>query len=186
MRVPANKAMQTAGRLLAAPDRQGVEPSSLDANRGRVSVFDSLSPTQRELLRLLTESGVRFVVIGGYAMRFHGRDRPAKDLDLFVPRDRATVSQLAALLAKVGRFPAEVVQTKLEKPGSQLRWHDVEILTSIETLDFDDVAKRAETSFVDVKPVPVVSAEDLAAAKRVANRREDRDDTLWLEQKFGV
>lgn len=119
-------------------------------------------------------------------MRFHGRLRRARDLDLFVPRDPATISHLAALLAKVGRFPAEVVREKLKKSGSLLRWHDVEILTSIEGLDFDEVVSRAASGFVDGNLVRVLAPEDLTAAKRVAGREEDQGDLRWLKQRFRV
>src|SRR5262245_51853171 len=48
------------------------------------TAFECLSDTQRRLLKEFGRRGVRFIVIGGYAIRFYGHLRPAHDLDLVV------------------------------------------------------------------------------------------------------
>jgi predicted nucleotidyltransferase len=53
-----------------------------------------LFPDFRDLLAAFDESGVRFVVIGGYAVIFHGRPRATTDLDLLVSIDPENRSRL--------------------------------------------------------------------------------------------
>jgi hypothetical protein len=42
--------------------------------------FSTLSGKQRDLIQALAVAHVDYVVIGGYAMRFHGLERPAKKI----------------------------------------------------------------------------------------------------------
>jgi len=55
----------------------------------------------QELLRLLTESGVEFVVISGLAVISHGHARATLDLDICYARSPENVTRLAAALAPV-------------------------------------------------------------------------------------
>ena len=38
----------------------------------------------KELLNLLNANGVRYLLIGGYAVGFHGYPRATNDMDIFV------------------------------------------------------------------------------------------------------
>src|SRR5882724_1397242 len=58
--------------------------------------FETLSNYQMELIRSLVNAGVHFVVVGGYAVRYHGHlrptERPTEDLDLFLDRSSANLT----------------------------------------------------------------------------------------------
>jgi predicted nucleotidyltransferase len=61
-----------------------------------------LFPDFRDLLEAFVASGVEFVVIGGYAVIFHGRPRATKDIDLLVGIDAANLlTQLDGLTIRV-------------------------------------------------------------------------------------
>jgi predicted nucleotidyltransferase len=51
------------------------------------------------LLRVLTEGGVEFVIVGGFAATVHGASIPTADLDVVYGRDSANVERLVTLLA---------------------------------------------------------------------------------------
>lgn len=51
------------------------------------------------LLRVLTEGGVAFVIVGGFAGTVHGSSIPTADLDLVYARDHANLEKLVTLLA---------------------------------------------------------------------------------------
>ena len=71
-----------------------------------MDVFSTLSENQRSLIGSLAAADVNYVVIGGYAMRFHGRNRPAKDLDLLVDFDADNAERLFNVLSRVGNIVA--------------------------------------------------------------------------------
>jgi hypothetical protein len=60
------------------------------------------SPAFDELLRRLVEAGVRFVLIGGFAVNAWGVLRGTKDLDIVVDPEEENLARLAALVADAG------------------------------------------------------------------------------------
>jgi len=145
------------------------------------SAFSTLSNRQVEFLDALSTEDVDFVVIGGYAMRFHGLHRKAKDLDLLVGYDRPNASKLLSILTRLGEVDETEGAEKLTRPKVQVRWFDVELLTSIEGIEFNEVKARASEASLDNFTLPVASVSDLLASKRAAARSDDEDDIKFLE-----
>ena len=67
-----------------------------------------LFPDFRDLLAAFDDSGARYVVVGGYAVIFHGRPRATKDLDLLVAVDDDNRGKVAEALASFGA-PASII-----------------------------------------------------------------------------
>jgi hypothetical protein len=53
-----------------------------------------LSSDLREFIHLLNTNSVRFVIVGAWALAFHGRPRYTVDLDIFVARDDENADKL--------------------------------------------------------------------------------------------
>lgn len=152
-------------------------------NRKLREAFSTLSEYQLEFLRALFRRRVDFVVIGGYAMRFHGYDRSAEDLDLLIGHDPENGRRLLAVLEEVGSVNVDTAQEVLTKPKFKVRWRDVEMLTSIDGLDFDSAVSRAATAAVEDRTVLVISKDDLLTSKIIASRDVDQDDIAFLRGK---
>jgi hypothetical protein len=45
----------------------------------------------REFIALLSENNVRYLVVGGYAVAFHGHPRYTKDLDVWIEASSETL-----------------------------------------------------------------------------------------------
>ena len=151
-------------------------------NKQRMDIaFSTLTASQRQFLGVLALENVKYVVIGGYAIRFHGKDRPAKDLDLLVGYEPANARRILAVLTYLGKVAPIEAEKKLTKPKGQIRWYDVELLTSIDGLDFDEVFGRAVIVRHRYLQIPVADAKDALAAKKVAARPEDEEDIKFLE-----
>ncbi len=78
----------------------------------------------REFIQLLNDNNVRYLVIGGYAVAFHGHPRYTKDIDIWLDltTDNAehTVKSLeqfgfGSLGLQTGDFlvPDQIIQTRL-------------------------------------------------------------------------
>lgn len=50
-----------------------------------------LPPDFKEFLRLLNENGVKYLLIGGYAVGYHGYARATNDLDVWIAREPENV-----------------------------------------------------------------------------------------------
>ena len=55
-----------------------------------------------ELLSLFNAHGVKYLIVGGYAVSFHAQPRATKDIDILIQPDIANATALYAALAKFG------------------------------------------------------------------------------------
>jgi hypothetical protein len=56
----------------------------------------------REFFALLNEHEVKFIIVGGYALAFHGAPRFTGDIDVFIKPDRENAIRILAALADFG------------------------------------------------------------------------------------
>jgi len=66
-----------------------------------------------DLIKKLLEGNVLFILIGGYAVNFHGYNRTTGDLDLWVKPDNENKTKLIAVLTKMG-FNLEVLKPSIK------------------------------------------------------------------------
>ena len=134
----------------------------------------------REFLRLLNANRVDYLLVGGYAVGLHGYPRATVDLDVWV---RAAPDNAERILKALRTFGFEVpaLQPHLfTDPRSIVRFgvppFRIEIMTSIDGVEYDACRGRADTMVLDQVHVPVISLEDLKANKRAAGRHKDLAD----------
>jgi hypothetical protein len=139
----------------------------------------------KDLLRLFSEAGVRYLVVGGMAFIFHAEPRYTKDLDLWVCPDPDNANLVYAALRQFGAPLANV--TAQDFANSELFYQmgrppaRIDILMSIPGLDFEAAwSRRVETTVNDVKML-FVSREDLLASKLAAGRPQDLQDARTLQ-----
>ncbi len=139
-----------------------------------------------DLLRELSEGGVEYLLVGGWAVAVHGHVRATDDLDVFV---RATPDNAARVYAALQRFGAPLelhgVTEGLfatERYGYRMGRRPIliEVLTTIDGVTFDEARKDAVTVEVDTVRVPVIGREALLANKRAAGRPKDLADIAGL------
>lgn len=142
-----------------------------------------------EFLRLLSDAGVRFVVIGGQAIIFHGRVRATLDLDVLVAPTRANAAKVAHV---VSEFAAPFVEPyDFTKPDTGVRIGPdaglhIDVTNSIDGIDdFDAVWRRARPGRFLGVDVRFMSAEDMLSTKRAANRAKDKADIAFLKRLVG-
>lgn len=132
-----------------------------------------LSASEAELLSLLVRKHVRFMVVGGHAVVFHGYLRPLDDLDLWVEASAANARKIAATLFSQGiQIGADQIE-RLEQPRAQLRLmghgSKVEFLTSIDGCqDFAEAYGRSGFDWQTGQTIRVICYDDLIASKRAA------------------
>ncbi len=137
-----------------------------------------------EFLKLLTDHGVRYMVVGGYAVAWHGYVRATADLDVWIDRTTENAQRLVEALFKFG-FGVERLNADLfmEQKRVVRMGHPpfrIQILTSVSGLEFADAyPNRLEESWDDVK-VSLIGLTDLKKNKREAGRHQDLDDLEHL------
>jgi hypothetical protein len=130
-------------------------------------------------------AAVEFLVVGAFAMAVHGRVRATGDLDIWVRPSGDNAQRLMRALASFGAPLHDLTQDDLSRPGIVFQIgvapFRIDILTSIDGVDFDAAwADRFVTQFAG-QPVAVLSTRFLILNKRAAGRPQDLADVAWLE-----
>ncbi len=145
----------------------------------------------RDLLRSLNAAGVRYLVVGGYAVMIHTEPRYTKDLDVWVEPEATNAQALLRALAAFGAPVKELTAADFTQPDTfyQIGIDPVriDILTSIRGVEFAAAWERKVTVDFDGELCPVLGREDTIAAKRAAGRPQDKMDvrTLLTPKKAG-
>ena len=136
----------------------------------------------REFLQLLNSNSVRYLVIGGYAINFHGYSRNTEDLDVWVALAPGNAERIASALRQFG-FTA-VAPSNFREPGWVVRLGvppmRLEVLTSISGVDFEECYARRETFEADGVTIPLIGKQDLIANKLASGRLKDLADAERL------
>ncbi|MBI5813182.1 MAG: nucleotidyl transferase AbiEii/AbiGii toxin family protein [Meiothermus silvanus] len=139
-----------------------------------------------ELLRLLEEHQVRYLVIGGVAVNLHGYSRNTKDIDIWVAADEPNLLALYEALKEWfgGTSPVEKGYLLSHKGVFVLGLspNRVDLLTEATGPSFESVYPnriRVERRGVEFNTVHL---EDLIALKLAAGRPQDRVDVRFLRK----
>ena len=134
----------------------------------------------KEFLRLLNANRVDYLLVGGYAVGLHGYPRATVDLDVWV---RPMPDNAASVLRSLREFGFDVptLEPRLFiDPQSIVRFgvppFRIEVMTSIDGVEYDACRARAVEFVLDGVSVPVISLADLKINKRAAGRHKDLAD----------
>ena len=107
----------------------------------------------KDLLSAFHAHGVKYLVVGGYAVIFHAQPRFTKDLDFFIKADPANAQATYAALASFGA-PLEGLRAEdFSDRNSFFRFgrdpRGFDILPDIPGLDFDAAWERRVEAVID-------------------------------------
>ncbi|MSQ48420.1 MAG: hypothetical protein EXR78_08600 [Deltaproteobacteria bacterium] len=145
-----------------------------------------LSSDLREFIHLLNTKSVRYVLVGAWALAFHGRPRYTGDLDLFVACDPDNATKLMEVIEAFGFGNTGITREDFLQENYVIQLGQVpnriDILTGISGVNFEEAwGSREKGSIADVA-VFVISRELLIKNKQAANRDKDRGDVKLLEK----
>jgi hypothetical protein len=144
-----------------------------------------LPPDFGEFSRLLNIHEVRYLLVGDYAVGYHGYVRATADTDVWVSRERKNAEGLVAALREFGFGVNGLGPDQFLEEGRVIRMDvppmRIEILTSISGVEFDECyAERIVEEWDDVK-VNILSLSKLKENKRASGRPKDLADLDYLE-----
>lgn len=183
-RVGTVRSILTSGRH-KAPKIGGTPPGNWSSTIGNVEGGRSMSSDYSELLRLLVEFNVRFLVVGGYAVMEYAEPRYTKDLDLLIATDPANAEAVFSALAKFGAPLTGLRPSDFTDPDAFYKMGSpplrVDVLMSIPGVDFEEAwSDRKEVSMFGID-VPLISKRHLIASKQASGRPTDLIDLAALE-----
>jgi hypothetical protein len=143
-----------------------------------------VQPDFRELLAFLNARGAEYLIVGGYALAFHGAPRFTGDLDIFIRPAPGNARRVLEALADFGfRFP-NLTADDFQKPDNVVQLGvppvRVDLVTSITGVSWEEAeAHKVSGTFSDV-PVHYIGREEFIANKRATGRKKDLADVEAL------
>ncbi len=137
-----------------------------------------------EFIRILNQHRARYLVIGGYAVAFHGHPRATDDIDVLIASDEENIQRVErALLDFVGVTPRP---ESLRSPKGIVRVGGpvthIDVTTKVDGLAaFEPLWARRVGGELMGEPTSYLSLRDLLRTKRAANRAKDQGDIVALE-----
>jgi hypothetical protein len=150
--------------------------------------LEGLNEDFRDVLVLLADGGVEFVIVGAYALAFHGAPRASGDIDLFVRPSPANAQRVFDALVRFGAplVSAGVAAADFAQPGAVyqigLPPRRIDLLTEISGLTFDEAWASRITAEVEGRTVSFIGRDALVRNKQASGRLKDIADVARLRK----
>jgi predicted nucleotidyltransferase len=145
-----------------------------------------LNPDFKEFFQLLNANEVRYLVIGGYAVAYHGYPRYTKDVEIWIWMDEENAKRVVKTLKDFGFESLELdVEDFLETDTIiQLGYapNRIDLIMGVPGVEFDECYESRIDEEIDGVEVKFIDLENLKKSKQTAGRAQDIADIKNLEQ----
>ncbi|MCC6581466.1 MAG: hypothetical protein IT440_13600 [Phycisphaeraceae bacterium] len=140
----------------------------------------------KEFLKLLSGNRVEYLLIGGYAVGYHGYPRATQDLNIWIAMRPDNAQRVVEALRSFGFDVPSLSADLFLETRSLVRLGSpplrIEICTAISGVSFDACYAHRVIDSIDGVLVPILTRDDLIANKRASARHKDLDDLEHLQQ----
>lgn len=140
----------------------------------------------KEFIELLNEYEVKYLVIGGYAVNFHGYPRYTKDIDFWVWMTKSNIEKLIKVINEFGFESLNFETQDLMSPDNIIQLgsepNRIDLLVFVEGVEFEKCYHRKIEKEIDGTKIKFLSLQDLITAKKKAGRLQDLADAEQLEK----
>jgi hypothetical protein len=140
----------------------------------------------KEFLTLLEKNRAEYMIVGGYAMAYHGFPRFTKDIDIFYKNSKDNIQKVRKTLISFGFNENELQEELFSEPGNIIQFGvvplRVDILNEIDGVKFDEAAAdMIRGKYGDVL-VSFIGKAELLKNKKASGRDQDLIDAKNLER----
>lgn len=144
-------------------------------------------PDFEEFIDCLNAERVRYLIVGAYAVAFHGHPRATKDIDVLIERSKSNAPRVIRALTRFYGVAIEGVSIeKLMNPKTLLVLGTppvrIDVLTKIDGVTFSSAYKRRAEGTFGASKAQYLALDDLLVAKRASARMQDLADVESLER----
>ena len=145
----------------------------------------ALSKDLSEFIHLLNQEGVNYLIVGAWAVGFHGRPRYTGDIDIFLRRDSENAERMMRVIQLFGFGNVGLTREDFLKRDFIVQLgvepNRIDILTGISGVDFALAWEYRVSGSLGGLQVSFISRDLLLQNKRAANRAKDIGDIEILE-----
>jgi hypothetical protein len=141
----------------------------------------------KELLELFNAQKVEYVIVGGYALAFHGAPRFTGDIDLFVKPDADNAQRILAALSEFGFGSLDLSENDFTSDENVIQLGippvRIDIMTSLSGVEWEKAeAGKVPGRYGDTK-VYFIGREDFITNKKTLGRKRDLADLEALGEQ---
>ena len=144
-----------------------------------------LNPDFKEFIRSLNANQVRYLVVGGYAVAFHGHPRYTKDMDVWLDRNPENAERVIQALEQFGfgSLGLKVADFLIADQIIQLGYppNRIDLLTTLPGVEFEPCYAARLEAVIDETPINFINLDNLKKNKRASGRHQDLADVENLE-----
>jgi hypothetical protein len=143
-----------------------------------------LHPDFKDFLKLLNSHGVEYLLVGGYAVGYHGYPRATGDMNVWIAVDEENARKISETLQEFGIPAKDVPESLFLERDKVIRMGvppvRIEVITGASGVEFQDCYKRREQFGIDDFTIHLISLDDLKINKKASGRHKDLEDLEHL------
>jgi len=146
-----------------------------------------LNKDLREFIELLNSNKVEYLIVGAFAVAWHGCARFTADIDFLL---RPSLENAAAVLAAIKAFgfgSLDITIEDLSRPHQVVQLgvkpNRIDLITSISGVEFEPAWANRLPGQIDGIPVQFIGREDLIRNKESTGRPKDLGDAYELRKR---
>ena len=128
-----------------------------------------LNPDFKDILSAFIAEKVEFLVVGGYAMAFHGYVRATGDIDLWIRRSAENAEKVRRALERFGAPLFDLNVKDLQTPGTVFQIgivpSRIDVITQIDAVEFEDAWQEHKTVEIENLQIAVIGKTQLLINK---------------------
>jgi hypothetical protein len=132
----------------------------------------------KEFIKLLIDKKVEYLIVGGFAVTFHSREKFTQDIDIWIKKTKSNARKIFSALKEFGFGNIDLNEEDFLKPGFVLQLgyppNRIDIMTDLEGIKFADAYKKSKPGIIFKKlEVRYLSYDDLLKNKQMVGRPKD-------------
>lgn len=144
----------------------------------------SLQKDLREFIELLNALEVRFVIVGAFAVAYHGYFRYTSDIDIFIDSSFENATRIFQAVEQFGFGDLKLSAKDFTQPDHVIQLgvapNRIDLMTFLSGVSFDEAWSSRELGELDGLSVPFISREMLKRNKIACGRLRDLADLEYL------
>jgi predicted nucleotidyltransferase len=144
-----------------------------------------LNKDYRDMLQILSDEQVKFLLIGAYALAAHGYPRSTMDIDIWVMPSPGNAEATLRALRRFGAPVGDLTRQDLQTDGTIFQIgvapRRIDIITTADGIQFEETFKQSISIDIDGLKVQIPSLDDMIKNKKASGRTKDLADVEELE-----
>lgn len=146
----------------------------------------TLAQDFEDFVKLLNKHHVDYMVVGGYALAFHGKPRHTGDLDIWINRSETNAVKLVSAIKEFGLASLGLTKSDFMQEGyvTQIGYPPlrIDILNTIDGVKFEDAYPNKLIIDVDGIEIKYIGLREFIVNKTASGRSQDIADLKEIKK----